>query len=212
MKENNDCIRGRRLTDIESLYFMLPEIPDYSETINEVCKPFIEIKKENENKQMSLNIKEDENHVLGRKYNVEYLDGRDRCQTFNNTLINVDGTYFWFEDVENGLACVKQDRVTFMYCTDRLHRQENKIDFNSHMTRERIGKIDDCFKWRNKTFSIKESLIQTCRFFNLYYSHSLYEIIINDKDTTEDNFMRMYLKCINNLLQYKGKTFKNSDF
>lgn len=68
---------------------------------------------------MSLSIREDVNGVLGRKYNVEYLDGRGRCCTFNNTLVNVDGTYFWFENKQDGLALVKQDRVTFMYCTDK---------------------------------------------------------------------------------------------
>lgn len=41
MEENNDCIRGRRLTNIESMHLMLPDILDYSEVINEVCKPFI---------------------------------------------------------------------------------------------------------------------------------------------------------------------------
>lgn len=45
MKENNDCIRGRRLTNIESMYLMLSDIPDCSEIINEVCKPFIIEKK-----------------------------------------------------------------------------------------------------------------------------------------------------------------------
>jgi len=45
MKENNDRIRGRRLTNIESMYLMLPDIPDYNEVINEVCKPFIVINK-----------------------------------------------------------------------------------------------------------------------------------------------------------------------
>lgn len=68
---------------------------------------------------MSLNIKEDTDLVLGRNYNVEYLDGRGRCQTFNNTLNNVDGTYFWFSSKQDGLALVRQDRITFMYCTDK---------------------------------------------------------------------------------------------
>ena len=166
---------------------------------------------------MSLQLKTDPDKVIGRKYNIEYLDGRNKPCTFSNTLWNVDGTYFWFSSEENGMALVRQDRVTFMYCIDKPRQKENDEKVNnanliSHMTRERIGKIDDCFKWRNKTFSIEESLIQTCRFFDLYYSHSLYEIIINDQDTTENNFMRMYLKCINNLLQYKGRTFKDSDF
>jgi hypothetical protein len=45
MKENEDCIRGRRLTNAESMHMMLPDIPDYSEVINEVCKPFVVEKK-----------------------------------------------------------------------------------------------------------------------------------------------------------------------
>ena len=73
---------------------------------------------------MSLSIREDINKILGRKYNVEYEMANGRCATFNNTLVNVDGIYFWFENEEDGLALVRQDRVTFMYCTDR--RQENE--------------------------------------------------------------------------------------
>ena len=45
MKENNDCIRGRRLTNAGSMHMMLPDIPDYSDILNEVCKPFIIIDK-----------------------------------------------------------------------------------------------------------------------------------------------------------------------
>ena len=68
---------------------------------------------------MGLSIKEDVNKILGRKYNVEYEMANGRWATFNNTLVNADGIYFWFENEEDGLALVRQDRVTFMYCTDR---------------------------------------------------------------------------------------------
>ena len=43
---------------------------------------------------MSLNLREDVNKILGRKYNVEYEMANGRCATFNNTLVNVDGIYF----------------------------------------------------------------------------------------------------------------------
>jgi hypothetical protein len=66
-----------------------------------------------------LPIQEDKDKILGRKYNVEFLDGRGRPCTLNNTLVNVDNTYFWFSSKEDGLSIIKQDRVTFMYCTDK---------------------------------------------------------------------------------------------
>lgn len=68
---------------------------------------------------MSLNLKEDIDNILGRRYNVEYLTGNGKCATFNNKLENVDGTYFWFSSKEDGLSLVRQDRVTFMYSTDK---------------------------------------------------------------------------------------------
>ena len=40
-EENNDCIRGRRLTNAESMHLMLPDIPDYNDAIEEICKPFM---------------------------------------------------------------------------------------------------------------------------------------------------------------------------
>jgi len=159
---------------------------------------------------------EDTDKVLGRKYNVEYLDGRGRCQTFNNTLANIDGTYFWFSSEQDGLALVKQDRVTFMYCTDRPNR-ENDTNFNSHiskerMARERATKIDDYYNWCKKNFLLINAVIKTCRYFDLYYSRSLYETIFNNKDLTNHALMRMYLYDIDHLSQYKGKTFKDSEF
>jgi hypothetical protein len=211
MKENNDCTRGRRLTDVESLYFMLSDIPDYSEILDEVCKPFIKIEKEDCDNTMSESINEDINHVLGRKYNVEYLDGQGRCQTFNNTLTNIDNTYFWFESEQTGLALVKQDRVTFMYCTEP-HVEKNKMNFNSYMKRDRINQIDEYFQIVKRNNSVGESLARTCKAFNLYYCDSLYKSMMNNIDTTENNFMRTYLKYINNLRQYKGKTFQDSEF
>lgn len=66
-----------------------------------------------------LPIQEDKDKILGRKYNVEFLDGRSRPCTLNNTLDYVDNTYFWFSSKEDGLSIIKQDRVTFMYCTDK---------------------------------------------------------------------------------------------
>ena len=72
---------------------------------------------------MSLNLTEDTNRILNRRYNVEYKMANGKWGTFNNILVNVDGDYFWFESEEDGLSLVLQDRVTFMYCTDR--RQEN---------------------------------------------------------------------------------------
>jgi len=161
---------------------------------------------------MMLKLNEDLDLVLNRNYNVEYLDGRNKCNTFNNKLVNIDSTYFWFSSKEKGLALVRQDRITFMYCTDKPYSEEPIMGFNSYMTRERINKINDYFKWRNKTFSIKDSLIKTCRYFNLYYSHDLYNNILNNVNTTEDNFMKMYLRCIDNLLQYKDKNIKDSSF
>lgn len=68
---------------------------------------------------MSCNIKEDMDCVLGRRYNVEFEYGNGKLMTFNNVLTNVDGVYFWFSSKEDGLACIRQDRVTFMYCTDK---------------------------------------------------------------------------------------------
>jgi hypothetical protein len=73
---------------------------------------------------LSLNIKEDTNKVLCRRYNVEYLQGNGKTATFNNVLENVDGEYFWFSSKEDGLALVRQDRVTFMYCTDKMINNE----------------------------------------------------------------------------------------
>ena len=35
---------------------------------------------------MSLNLKEDTDNILGRRYNVEYLTGNGKCATFNNKL------------------------------------------------------------------------------------------------------------------------------
>jgi len=41
MKENNDRIRGRRLTNAESMYLMCPDLPDYAKVFEEVLKPFM---------------------------------------------------------------------------------------------------------------------------------------------------------------------------
>ena len=43
---------------------------------------------------MSLNLREDTNKILGRRYNVEYEMANGKCATFNNILVNVDGVYF----------------------------------------------------------------------------------------------------------------------
>lgn len=40
VEDNNDIIRGRKLTNAEWWHLMFPDIPDYSE-IEEACKPFI---------------------------------------------------------------------------------------------------------------------------------------------------------------------------
>jgi hypothetical protein len=74
---------------------------------------------------MMLKLNEDTDSVLGRRYNIEYLDGRGKCCTFNNRLVNIDSTYFWFSSKEDGLALVRQDRVTFMYCTDHPRYQDD---------------------------------------------------------------------------------------
>ena len=68
---------------------------------------------------MNLAIIEDTDKVLGKRYNVEYEQGNGKTATFNNIFRNADGKYFWFSSEEDGLTCVRQDRVTFMYCTDK---------------------------------------------------------------------------------------------
>ena len=68
---------------------------------------------------MSLLIKEDTENILGRKYNVEYKTNNDSIHTFSNALTNVDGTYFWFSSLEDGLDIIRQDRVVTMICLER---------------------------------------------------------------------------------------------
>ncbi len=67
---------------------------------------------------MSLNLLPDSeyNYVLGRSYNVEYELGNGRIHTFSNILANVDGTYFWFCNEEEGMDVIRQDRILTMTC------------------------------------------------------------------------------------------------
>ena len=81
---------------------------------------------------MSLLIKEDSENILGRKYNVEYKINNDLIHTFSNILTNVDGTYFWFSSLEDGLDIIRQDRIVTMICLERnklLTKVSNNIDF-----------------------------------------------------------------------------------
>jgi len=41
MNDNSEYIRGRRLTNAESMYLMFPDLPDYSKAFEEVLKPFM---------------------------------------------------------------------------------------------------------------------------------------------------------------------------
>jgi len=68
---------------------------------------------------MSLSIQEDTNNILGRKYNVEYKVNNDSIHTFSNVLTNVDGNYFWFSSLEDGLDIVRQDKIVTMICLER---------------------------------------------------------------------------------------------
>lgn len=70
---------------------------------------------------MSLNLKNADNCILGRLYNVEYELKNGKVQTLSNILENVDGVYFWFSSKENGLDVIRQDRVITMVCS-----RENK--------------------------------------------------------------------------------------
>ena len=81
---------------------------------------------------MSLNIKEDNNQILGRKYNVEYKSNNDSIHTFSNVLANVDGTYFWFSSLEEGLDIVRQDRIMTMICLER-NKSIDKVPCNDEV-------------------------------------------------------------------------------
>jgi len=78
---------------------------------------------------MSLNIKEDVENILGRKYNIEYKLNNDSIHTFSNVLTNVDGTYFWFSSLEDGLDIIRQDRVVTMICLER-NKPLTKVNSN----------------------------------------------------------------------------------
>ena len=76
---------------------------------------------------MSLLIKEDTENILGRKYNVEYKVNNDSIHTFSNILTNVDGTYFWFSSLEDGLDIIRQDRIVTMICLERNKKLNNNL-------------------------------------------------------------------------------------
>ena len=77
---------------------------------------------------MSMTIKEDTDLIYNRNYKVcHYVDNKKiSTNTFTNKLVNVDGAYFWFSSIENGLAVIKQDMVVYMGCVDESKKVENE--------------------------------------------------------------------------------------
>jgi len=158
---------------------------------------------------MSLNLKTDPDMVIGRKYNVEFLDGRGRCCTFNNTLWNVDGTYFWISSEENGMALVRQDRVTLMYCTDKpifddLEHKVNKKDLS----------VIESYYLHNehlRGMNHRDRMICTCNMFDLYFNNQVYDRVLTDVIFNNVSLVKKYMTVLK-LKQYCDKTYKDSVF
>jgi len=107
---------------------------------------------------MSLSIQEDTENILGRKYNVEYKLGNDSIHIFSNILTNVDGTYFWFSSLEDGLDVIRQDRIVTMICLDRNKKLMSK-DAPYASNRDVICEICGCkTDWRNGSFTRDEGV------------------------------------------------------
>ena len=92
---------------------------------------------------MSLLIKEDTENILGRKYNVEYKVNNDSIHTFSNVLTNVDGTYFWFSSLEDGLDIIRQDRIVTMICLER-NKKLNNMSEDAPYASNREVYCNDC--------------------------------------------------------------------
>ena len=88
---------------------------------------------------MSLLIKEDTENILGRKYNVEYKVNNDSIHTFSNILTNVDGTYFWFSSLEDGLDIIRQDRIVTIICLERNKQNDALYASNKEIYCEMCG-------------------------------------------------------------------------
>jgi hypothetical protein len=71
-------------------------------------------------------IRQDTNHLLNRKYNVEYMLGNGKIMTFSNTLVHADGEYFCFESKENGLDIIRQDNLISITCLDRFTKSQKE--------------------------------------------------------------------------------------
>ena len=119
---------------------------------------------------MSLSIKEDTEHILGRKYNVEYKVNNDSIHTFSNILTNVDGTYFWFSSLEDGLDIIHQDRIVTMICLDRNKKLNNMSkDALCHSNREIYCEICGCQTIRSNscfTNGKEEFYCYDCNYYN----------------------------------------------
>jgi len=92
---------------------------------------------------MSLSIQEDKENILGRKYNVEYKSNNDSIHTFSNILTNVDGIYFWFSSLEDGLDIIRQDKIVTIICLERNMKLDN-ISNNSPYASNREVYCNDC--------------------------------------------------------------------
>lgn len=76
---------------------------------------------------MDLSIKIDTDKILGRTYNVEFELGNGRTMSLSIRLVNIDSKYFWFSSEENGLDCIRRDRIVFLSCCDNRNTyKENK--------------------------------------------------------------------------------------
>ena len=65
-----------------------------------------------------MSLKADKDHIFDRKYKICYYTDYTKFKTgiFENTLVNVDDTYFWFSSLEFGLTVIRQDMVVYMGC------------------------------------------------------------------------------------------------
>lgn len=84
--------------------------------------------------------------ILNRKYNVEYKLENGKLETFNNVLVNIDHTHYWFLSEEHGLDIVKKDRIVTMVCIDRQGCDKVTSGQNLKLCPDCGGKLYDTYE------------------------------------------------------------------
>lgn len=106
---------------------------------------------------------------------MEFELSNGKVMTFSNTLVNADGTYFWFSSEQDGLSRVRQDKVISIGCCDKPHcnsAQCDKAYYNFHG--RKISKDEFYIMWMESVvilgLNLSNAFENACKTFDVYFS------------------------------------------